>query len=79
MEEIIEQSIIQCENTIKELEGLYNVFLAMGGDHFKDMDKILKSQIQTVKEEKVMYETIKKELHSSLSEQNLRAGLLMMH
>lgn len=79
MDEIIEQSIIQCENTIKELEGLYSVFVAMGGEHFKNMDKILTDQIQTVKDEKIMYETIQKQLHLTLSEDNLRAGLSRMH
>lgn len=79
MDEIIEQSIIQCENTIKELEANYNKFLAMGGEHFKSMNKILQDQIQTIKDEKVMYETIQKELHHTLSEANLLAGLSRMH
>lgn len=79
MDEVIEQSIMQCEKTIKELEANYGMFLAMGGKHMKSMNKILLNQIQNVKEEKIMYESIQKELHHTLSEQNLKAGLLTMH
>lgn len=79
MKDTLEQIIEQCDMTIAELEQNYAIFIHMGGEFMKDMNAILLGQIEMVKQEKIMYQSMKNELHNSLSEQNILAGLTTMH
>lgn len=79
MKDTLEQIIEQCDMTIAELEQNYAIFIHMGGAVMKDMNAILLGQIEMVKQEKSMYQSMKNELHNSLSEQNILAGLTTMH
>ena len=72
MKDIYHQLIDNCEKTIKDLEENYMMFHLISGGLMKNSSSILLSQIESVKQEKMMYE---KEL-SMLIEGNSKRTLL---
>lgn len=79
MKRTLEQIIMQCDDTIEELEQNYALFVLMGGNRMKNMNKILLDQIELVKKEKIMYQSIQNELCKTGAELNVLAGLTTIH
>lgn len=68
-----------CDETINDLEANLNWFYVLSGGNFKQMARILELNLQSVKDEKAMYQSLAELKKERLSSIDMLKGLINKH